>query len=202
MGFDFLKSNNGGSSSGTKYLPAMKWDAKYGHLVMVVRTPSEETGKWESNDEIVSKPVKLVFDLGGTQHGWIKFKPYSSELRPLDQPRPAQPSTEHNEAVRIRVMHKEFGLREFTPTSRTVMRALSDLHDEYIAKLKGNEGKFPVVEITDSDKIKVNTPQGALTFHAPVMKITGWVAPPKEFLEAESTAPTVADAPLDDDIEF
>jgi len=117
---------------------------------------------------------------------------------------PQRPSSEHKQAIRLKMFHKQYGLREFTPTSKTVLRVIDKLHDEYLAAASKNKGKMPVVEFTGTETVKIATPQGELRFKAPVVNIAGWVAPPVEFSEAPAAAPAPAkaDEPLDDDIEF
>lgn len=202
MALGFLNESTG--SSGSKFLQAIKFDAKAGDLLAVMREPSSEPGKWERRDEEVEMPAKFVVDFEGMQCGWLTFQPtYHAEMVTVGEAMPARPSMDHKQTVRLKMFHKQYGLREFTPTSKTVLRVIDKLHDDYLAAAGKNKGKMPVVEFSGVETVKIATPQGELRFKAPVMNIAGWVAPPAEFSEAPAAAPAKAAEPaLDDDIEF
>jgi len=203
MALGFLNESAG--NGGSKFLQAIKFDAKAGDLLAVMREPSAEPGKWDRRDEEVEMPTKFVVDFEGMQCGWLTFQPsYHAEMVTVGEAMPQRPSSEHKPAIRLKMYHKQYGLREFTPTSKTVLRVIDKLHDEYLAAASKNKGKMPVVEFTGTETVKIATPQGELRFKAPVVNIAGWVAPPAEFSEAPAAtaAPAKADEPLDDDIEF
>jgi hypothetical protein len=192
-------------SGGSKFLQAIKFDAKSGDLIAVMREPSAEPGKWEKREEEVAMPSKFVMDMGNLEVGWITFQPtYHSEMAVVGQPLVSRPTADHKQAVRIKLYHKKYGLREWTPTAKTVLRVIDKMHDEYLAGASENKGKMPVVEFSGTETVKIQTPQGELRFKAPVLRVSGWVAPPAEFSEAPaaSEAAAKADATLDDDIEF
>lgn len=202
MALGFLNESTG--NGGSKFLQAIKFDAKAGDLLAVMREPSSEPGKWERRDEEVEMPAKFVVDFEGMQCGWLTFQPtYHAEMVTVGEAMPARPSMDHKQTVRLKMFHKQYGLREFTPTSKTVLRVIDKLHDDYLAAAGKNKGKMPVVEFSGVETVKIATPQGELRFKAPVMNIAGWVAPPAEFSEAPAAAPAKAAEPaLDDDIEF
>jgi hypothetical protein len=177
LGISF--ENKSGSSA--KIIPAAKFDAKYGKLLVVNKTPSDEPGKWDSEDVEVAAGTKIVVDMENVLLGWVTFKPYSAAFARIGEKIPAQPSAEHKFAVRIPMFFKEHGVREMTPTSKTVQRAFDRLHDEYIAGFQANPGKLPVVTLKGKKQIKVKTPEGDLKFHEPDWSITAWVDRPAAF---------------------
>lgn len=183
-------------SSGGKFLPVVKFDAKSGDMICVNREPVGD-GTWEKNEVEVSLPTKTVMDLANIEVGWISFAPtYSAAMVPAGEKFPAKPSEDHKQAVRLKVFFKEHGLREFTPTSKTVNRALDELHNKFIEQAPAHPGKMPVVTIEGVETIKVSTPQGELRFKAPKMSITGWIDPPAAFAgEAEALKPAAKAAP-------
>jgi hypothetical protein len=52
------------------------------------------------------------------------------------------------------------------------------LYSEYEAQAPANPGKFPVVTIAGTERIKINSPQGELTFKVPQWSITSWIDRP------------------------
>jgi len=197
-----------GGSGGSKFLQAVKFDAKSGDLVAVNRIPMPDM-TWEKEDVEISYPVKVVMDLANIKIGWITFAPkYNAEWANAGERVPAKPSDDHKQAVYLKVFFKEHGLREFTPTSKTVLRAIDQLHDAYLSAADAHPGKFPVVTIEGTETVKVQTPQGELRFKAPKWSITGWTDWPAETAAPPAEAPAkpapsakkiLASAPVDVD---
>lgn len=192
LGINF---DNGGGSGGGKFLPVVKFDAKAGDFIAVNREPQGD-GSWDKKEVEIDLPIKAVADFANLSVGWITFAPtYSSVLVPAGEKMPTKPSNDYKQAVSLKLFFKEFGLREFTPTSKTVMRVIDQLHDQFLANASDNKGKMPVIEFAGTETVKIQTPQGELRFKAPVCKIIGWVAPPDAFAEHEAKAQTPAPAP-------
>lgn len=188
-------NTEGSSNGGGKFLPIVKFDAKAGDMIVVNREPAGD-GTWDKNEVEVELPQKVVMDLGNIEIGWISFQPsYSAHLVKVGERMPMKPSDEHKQAVRIKVLFKDHGLREFTPTSKTVLRAIDTLHDQYVEQAPAHKGKMPVVLIDGTETVKIQTPQGELRFKVPKWQITGWVDPPAAFGEADAPAPVAAPAP-------
>lgn len=181
------------SSGGSKFLQAVKFDAKSGDLVAVNRIPMEDM-TWEKQEVEISYPVKVVMDLANIKVGWITFAPkYNAEWANAGEKLPAKPSDDHKQAVYLKLFFKEHGIREFTPTSKTVLRAIDQLHDAYLSLADAHPNKFPVVSIDGVETVKVQTPQGELRFKAPKWGITGWTDWPSE--AAVAPAPKAASKP-------
>ena len=177
-----------GGNSGSKFMQAVKFDAKSGDLVAVNRIPMPDM-TWEKEDVEITYPVKVIMDLAAIKVGWITFAPkYHAEWADAGQKIPAKPSDEHKQAIYLKLFFKDHGLREFTPTSKTVLRAVDQLHDAYLAVADAHPGKFPVVTIEGTETVKVQTPQGELRFKAPKWSISGWTDWPSE--EAKPAAAT------------
>jgi hypothetical protein len=192
LGINF---DGGGSSGGGKFLPVVKFDAKVGDFIAVNREPQGD-GSWDKVEVEIDLPIKAVADFANLSVGWITFAPtYSATLAPAGEKMPAKPSADHKQAVSLKLFFKEHGLREFTPTSKTVMRVIDQLHDQFIAEAGDNKGKMPVIEFSGTETVKVSTPQGELRFKAPTCKLVGWVAPPEAFAEHEAKASAAAPAP-------
>jgi len=192
LGFNIDSSSSGGG----KFLPVLKFDAKSGDMIAVNREPAPD-GTWEKHEVEVALPIKGVMDLENIEIGWITFAPtYSAVMVKANEKMPPKPSDDHKQAVRLKVFFKEHGLREFTPTSKTVLRAVDQLHDKFTEQAPHNPGKMPIVTIEGTETIKVQTPQGELRFKAPKWTITGWTEAPKAFIEAEAPKPAPAPAPV------
>lgn len=181
-------------STGGKFLPVVKFDAKAGDMIVVNRVPVGD-GTWDKDEIEVALPTKVVMDLAGIEVGWIAFTPaYSASLVKVGERMPPKPSDEHKQAVRIRVFFKEHGLREFTPTSKTVLRAVDQLHDQFVEQAAAHPGKMPVISIEGTETVKIQTPQGELRFKVPKWSIAGWTEPPTAFSGEAEAAPAAAPA--------
>jgi hypothetical protein len=185
LGINFGGEGNGGS----KFLPVVKFDAKSGDFIAVNREPQAD-GTWEKTEAEIELPVKAVADFAGLQVGWVAFAPtYSSAMAPAGEKMPMKPSQDHKQAVSLKLFFKEHGLREFTPTSKTVLRVIDQLHDQFLQQADDHKGKMPVVEFQGTETVKISTPQGELRFKAPTCRIAGWVDAPPAFAEAPKPAP-------------
>lgn len=170
------------STGGSKFLSALKFDAKMGELTVRTREPGQKPGEWENNDLLLQLPIKIVFDFESMESGWIQFKPsYASVMKLVGTGIPEKPEGNFKQSVKMKVYLKDFGLREFSPTSKMVLRELDKLHDEYLAACNNNPGKMPVVTIKGTKTVKTPTPEGELKFKVPDMVISGWTEPPAAF---------------------
>jgi hypothetical protein len=178
-----------GGSSGSKFLPVVKFDAKSGDFIAVNREPQSD-GSWDKVEQEIELPIKAVADFAGLQVGWVTFAPtYSAAMAPAGEKMPMKPSQDHKQAVSLKLFFKEHGLREFTPTSKTVLRVIDQLHDQFLRDADDHKGKMPVIEFQGTETVKITTPQGELRFKAPTCRIAGWVDAPAAFSEAPKPAP-------------
>jgi hypothetical protein len=183
-----LGFNTETNASGSKFLPVVKFDAKSGDMLAVNREPAGD-GTWEKNEVEISFPVKVIMALDDIEMGWITFSPnYHAVMVKAGERFPAKPGNDYKQAARIKIFLKEHGLREFTPTSKTVLRAVDTLHDQFIEQAPANQGKVPVVTIEGTEVVKIKTPEGELRFKAPKWSITSWVTPPSEMKEEAAPA--------------
>lgn len=188
MGLGFNTEPSNGSS---KFLPVVKFDAKAGDMIAVNREPNPD-GTWEKHEVEVAFPVKVIMDFAALEVGWLTFTPsYHAAMVPVGERMPQKPSDDHKQAVRLKLFFKEHGWREFSPTSKTVLRAIDQLHDKYLEGAAANAGKMPVVTIEGTETVKIQTPQGELRFKVPKWSITGWAVAP----EGEAPKPAPAPAP-------
>ncbi|CAB5195050.1 hypothetical protein UFOVP167_46 [uncultured Caudovirales phage] len=170
------------STGGSKFLPVVKFDAKSGDMICINREPGQKPGEWEKTEAEVELPTKVVIDFENMEVGWISFAPtYSAVMVKVGNPFPAQPTPDHKQAIRAKVFFKEHGLREFSPTSKMVLRVIDNLHNDYLAAADKNAGKMPVVSINGTKPVKITTPQGELRFKVPDMVISGWTEAPAAF---------------------
>jgi hypothetical protein len=136
----------------------------------------------------------------GSDRGWVyRLHKTGPDFRfvQVGEPMPVKPSDEHKEGFRIRMYNKEIGLREMSSSSKIVRNQMNDLHDAFLAGKADNPGKVPVIEITGSDRIQIETKaQGTQTFRSPKWAIAGWVDRPARLDKAEpATEPAATVAP-------
>jgi len=180
-------------------LSIIKFDAKAGEFLVENRSPNGD-GTWSRDYNELKLPIKLVMDLGDIDVGWLSFASGAPDFQmvKVGDKVPAQPSPEHKQAFRLRVFNKSLGLREFSHSAKTVMRAMDDLHNQFEAERGANMGKIPVVEIPECTTVRVQTPQGELRFKAPAWKIVSWIDAPDVFAAKKEVAAEAPAAEEDD----
>jgi len=180
-------------------LSIIKFDAKAGEFLVENRSPNGD-GTWSRDYDELKLPIKLVMDLGDIDVGWLSFASGAPDFQmvKVGDKVPAQPSPEHKQAFRVRVFNKSLGLREFSHSAKTVMRAMDDLHNQFEAERGANMGKIPVVEIPECTTVRVQTPQGELRFKAPAWKIVSWIDAPDVFTAKKEVAAAAPAAEEDD----
>ena len=187
------------SSGGGDFLPIMKFSAKDGSFVRQDRHQGAD-GHWEKSETEMDLPFKVVMDMDAIEVGFIAFTTTGPDFRlvKVGEPMPVKPSDEHKEGFRIRMYNKEIGLREMSSSSKIVRNQMNDLHDAYLAGKADNPGKVPVIEITGSDRIQIETKaQGTQTFRSPKWSIAGWVDRPAGLDKAEAAPePAAVAAPI------
>ena len=201
MGLGF--ENEGGAGGNRNFTPRLKWDAKAGDMIRIDRYENA-SGDWENDETEVALPMKAVMDLGNIEVGWLSFAGSAPDFQmvKVGEKMPAKPTDDHKQAFRLRLYSDDLGLRELSSTAKTVVNAMSSLHDKYEAESKANAGKMALVEIVGTTPIKINTPQGELRFKIPDWNIVGWVSPPDAFglaPEPGAVAQPTSSATADDD---
>jgi hypothetical protein len=168
------------SSSSGDYLPIIKFSAKDGSLVRQDRHQGPD-GTWEKSETEMDLPVKVVMDLEEIEVGYIAFLATGPDFHmvKVGQAKPPAPSPEHKEGFRVRLYNKDLGLREMSSSSKIVRNQMNALHDQWLAGKSDNAGKLPVVEITGSERITIETKnQGTQAFRAPKWSIVSWIERP------------------------
>lgn len=199
LGFNFDTS---GSSQ--KFLPAVSYDARSGDMTITNREPQSD-GTWEKKEIEVKYPTHAICDFANIEIGWSAFADgkYNSIYVKAGDKTPARPTADHKQAIKLRMFFKDHGLREFKSASVSVLRVIDAIHTQALDEQAANPGKMPVVAITGTESIKIQTKQGEAKFKIPVMEIVKWVEPPAEMKEAakpaEKPAASAPVADLDDD---
>ena len=184
LGFN-LQTGGGGD-----ILPIVKWDAKAGDLIKQDRYQAAD-GTWQKDEQELGLPIQIGMDLANIEVGWLSFAAGAPDFQMVKagEPLPAQPSPDHKQAFRVRIGSSDLGLREFSHSAKTVLRAMDTLYNQFEAEAPANPGKLPVVTITGTDRVKVNSPNGELTFKAPVWSITSWIDRPA-MMDGGAAAPS------------
>lgn len=184
LGFN-LETKGGGD-----ILPIVKWDAKAGDLIKQDRYQAGD-GTWQKDEQELGLPLQIAMDLANIEVGWLSFAAGAPDFQMVKagEPIPAQPSPDHKQAFRVRIASSDLGLREFSHSAKTVLRAMDALHNQYQTDAPANPGKVPVVTIAGTETIKINSPQGELRFKVPQWSITQWIDRPA-MMDGGGTAPS------------
>lgn len=153
----------------------------------------------------ITKTFKAVFDLENIEVGTIDFSTGGAPSFAVGRyggAIPPSPSATHKPGFRMVIkLSKENGgdIREFASTAKACMRGVDDLHTAYMAGVKENPGKLPVVVLKDT--VAITTGEGAKksTNYSPVFEIVSWVARPADLVFSPkspvTTAPVANKAP-------
>jgi hypothetical protein len=127
------------SNSAGDILPIVKYDAKGGDFIAVNRSQSED-GQWVKSEQEIALPVNIGMDLENIEVGWMAFIGGRPDfvMAKIGGAMPAKPSDEHKQAFRVRIGSKDLGLREFSHSAKTVLRAMDELHSSYLAEAGAN----------------------------------------------------------------
>lgn len=191
-----LGIGNAGSSGSGEILNRIEYDARAGRFFRVDRSQNA-SGDWETNKVEMKTPLTLVYDIENIEVGWVKLDKSGVDFRMVAigeniGPRPegtdmnGKPS--YRQGFRLKVYSKNLlgGVRTFAHTAQCVIGQMDSLHTRFSTQFPANQGKVPVVTVTDTLPIK----SGQSTNYAPVFTIDKWIDRP-----ADLTAPARAEAP-------
>ena len=186
---------NLGGGGGGNFLPIIKYDARAGRLFRV----DSEDGVKTSVD--ITRNFKAVFDFDNVETGWIKFAAGSApefKMVPLGSDEGEKPSDEYKHGLRMCVkLGAEVGgdCRELAGTSVAFLGGVDALHDLYVAGVKENAGKLPVVVLDETVPIESGSGSKKSTNYRPVFSIAAWVSRPKDLVANSRSAAPAAAAP-------
>ena len=174
------------AATGGDIIPVVKYNAKAGRWARVDRTDN-------ANDEVdITRNFKAVFDFENVQTGWIAFvagqaPDFDVVTYPDTHPQRTPPTDKHKGGVRILIkLAPSCGgdVREVASVSKAFLRGMDELHDAYLAGVKANPGKLPVVTMVDTIPIVSEGKGQKSTNYCPKFEIGSWVARPVD-LEAQ-----------------
>jgi hypothetical protein len=184
MALGFTQSTGGGD-----IIPVVKYNAKAGRWSRVDRDNGQ-------NEEIdITRTFKAVFDMENLQTGWIRFAAgqapeFDLVTYPDLHPSRTPPEQGFKRGVRVLVkLSPECGgdVREiascanaFTAGDKNRQSGFDKLHDNYLAGLKANAGKLPVVSVTETVPIVTEGGGQKTTNYGPVFEIEKWVSRPAD----------------------
>lgn len=173
LGFSF-------GGDGGDIIPIIKYDARAGRMFRRDRINGE-------NEQVdITQDFKAIFDFENVETGTINFDtggaPDFCVVR-YGERIPPTPSDKHRPGVRILVkLGKDVGgdVRELASTAKVFLSGIDKLHNDYLAGVKDNPGKLPIVELGQS--LPITTGEGARksTNYSPVFKIIGWATRPND----------------------
>jgi hypothetical protein len=169
-----------GSGSGADFLPVVKYDARAGRVFRVDR----DNGGSTQHD--ITRSFKAVVDMENVEVGYIRFAAGVApdfQMVPLGSALPAKPTDDHRQGVRLVLkLHKDCGgdVRELAGTSAAMIGGLEDAHNAYLAGVKTNAGKLPVIVLRDTVPVESGKGQNKSTNYRPHFEIIGWVDRPAD----------------------
>lgn len=174
------------AGTGGNFTPVVKINAKQGRVYRVDRTQGDSG--WETNEVEITNDFQFVPDFNNVEIGWMHFAAgQAPDLRVvrMGEVMPDRPTPNHKQGIRLKVkLGKTSGgdVREIAATAKTILGPFDKLHDEYVAGVKDNAGKLPVVRMTGMKKIDTKTQHGTNTNFEPVFEIVKWVETPPELV--------------------
>lgn len=189
-----LGIGNAGSSGSGEILNRIEYDARAGRFFRVDRSQNA-SGDWETNKVEMKTPLTLVYDIENIEVGWVKLDKSGVDFRMVAigeniGPRPegtdmnGKPS--YRQGFRMKVYSKNLlgGVRTFAHTAQCVIGQMDNLHTQFSTQFPANQGKVPVVTVTDTLPIK----SGQSTNYAPVFTIDKWIDRPTDLTAPARTA--------------
>lgn len=175
------------AGGGFDRIPVVKYDARAGRLFRVDR--SNASGQWVTDNVEITNGFQAVFDLENAEEGWLHFPQGAApDIRTVKvgDPWPEKPSDKHRGGYRVRVLlGKQSGgdVREMASNAKAAIDGLNPLHDAYLAGVKDNPGKLPVVSLEKTVTVKSKARDEAgrdieSTNYQPVWKIERWIDRP------------------------
>ena len=175
------------SSSGSEFLPIVKYDARAGLWFRIDRVDTGQGFVPEPVD--ITRGFKAIFDLENLQTGWISFPsgsaPLSSfvmmkDLRAQSMGLPPRPGENFNNGLRFMIkLARDIGgdkpIREVMTTAGSFMNGIEALYLEYEKEAAANAGKLPVVVMDGITLIKSGSGNRTSSNYRPNLKIVGWV---------------------------
>lgn len=176
LGLDLSSPESG------EIIPIVKFDAKAGRMFRRDRVNGE-------NDIVdITRSFKAVFDFENIEVGTINFDTGSAPdfaVARIGEPAPARPSDKHRPGARVLVkLAKDCGgdIRELASTAKAFLNGLNAAHDAYLAGVKDNPGKLPVVALKDTTPITTGEGAKKSTNYAPLFEIVSWVDRPADLV--------------------
>ena len=172
-------------TTGVDFLPIAKIDARTGQIFRVDRS---DDGEQEAID--ITDRFEAAFDFGHGEVGWAYFQegqPPEFVMVPIGKPLPKQPSKNHRQGVRLRVMLSMKAasgterLREVTTTAKSVMRGLEAMYEAWLAGRKQNPSQTLLARLADVRPVISTRGGQKSTNYEPIFAIVRWVKIPAEF---------------------
>jgi hypothetical protein len=168
----------GQRKSSGNFLPSYKYDARAGTLYKQDRVYRD--GAWQSEQHDATED-EAIFDLANVQVGWMKFPKGAAPemvLKPVGEDIGERPSKDHKEGLRllVKIPDDPAGPRELLSTSIALWHGIDGLHTEFLAGLKANPGKLPLVALADTREVRS---QDNVNFE-PIFEIVKWVPRPAD----------------------
>jgi hypothetical protein len=182
------------------FLSIIKFNANLGGFFVENRSPNGD-GTWSRDYDELKLPIKLVMDLGDIDVGWLSLANGAPdfEMVKVGDKMPAQPSSDHKDAFRVKVFNKSLGLRAFSHNAKTVVNCMENLHNQFEAERGANMGKMPVVEISEILTLKYKKKdQTEGRVRLPAWKIVSWIDAPDVFTAKKEVAAEAPAAEEDD----
>lgn len=189
------------TSGGGERMPILKYDARAGRLFRVDRTQNA-AGQWDSHPVEITGSFQAVFDLEKIELGWLSFPTNGAPsivVAPFGQPLPPRPDQAHRTGFRINMLlGKTCGgdVREMAANSQASINGMDELHNAFLAGVKANPGKLPVVRLAGTKPIVSQGKAAVSTNYEPVWEIAAWTDRPAK-LTPEALAALKAGKPDD-----
>jgi len=188
------------ASSGSNFLPIVKYNAVAGRLVVVDRVPGSAEKRVT---DITNPPSTFAIDFGSLEVGYIKFAANGAPgfvLVPEGSPLPQQPPEVDDAGrpafkpgFRVKLYGRALGgLREWCSNSAVVVNALDELYQRFRADPHAADGLVPLVTMVGTIPVSFGKGAGRNTLYAPALRIDRWVDRVPQFGERTVRPPSSA----------
>ena len=134
--------------------------------------------------------MTAIFDMENLRTGWFVYAPGAAPIKKFDPslgealPKPGD-GFKRGFELNLFSEKNLLGLREFSSTAGSVIEAMNDLYDDWVANAPANAGKLPVVKCVGVTPITSKHGKN----YRPQFEIVSWAARPAEMSGKAAAAP-------------
>jgi hypothetical protein len=181
-------------SSGGDFTPIIKYDARSGRMHRIDRV--QDANGFSSEPVDITQSFKAVADFENIETGWIRFaadSPPSFALVKVGQQRPAKPSDQHKDGIRLMLRLSaacggDKPVREIAGVAKSFLAGFEQAYAEYLREKDKYPGQLPVLSLASTTPVTTGSGATKSTNYRPNFRIDGWKPRPNDLVHIAAPA--------------